>query len=132
VGAVGFLALLVPVWPVVVGLRGIDSVLHNSFFRNGYELLFVPMDSSTRRRTKTLLDVVCDRLGEAAGSALVQGLVIAGVLTLRPTLLTLTVIIAVAAFWVVPQALASWEPPARPLAKPPARGAWRRRAKSTA
>jgi len=100
VGAVGFVALLVPVWPLVVVLRGIDSVLHNSFFRSGYELLFVPMDSSTRRRTKTLLDVVCDRLGEAAGSALVQGLVIAGVLTLRPTVLTLTVIIAVAAFWV--------------------------------
>jgi len=100
VAALGTLALLVPVWPVLVVLRAADSVLHTSLFRSGYELLFVPMDADIRRRVKTILDVVCDRLGEAGGSALVQLVVIAGVVTVRPTLLTMTVIIAGVAFLV--------------------------------
>jgi len=100
VGTVGAVALLIPVWPLLVVLRGVDSVLHNSIFRSGYELLFVPMDFGTRRRTKTVLDVVCDRIGEAAGSALVQVVVMVGVFSLLPTLLTLTVVTAAAAFWV--------------------------------
>ena len=98
VAAVGVLSLVVPAWPMIATLRAVESVLHNSLFRSGYELLFVPMDAATRRRAKTVLDVVCDRLGEAFGSVLVQFLVIAGVLALVPTLLTLTVVLAGAAF----------------------------------
>jgi AAA family ATP:ADP antiporter len=100
VGVLGTLALLVPVWPVLVVLRAVDAALHNSFFRSGYELLFVPMDPDIRRRFKTTLDVICDRIGEAAGSALVQLTVMVGVVSVRPTLLTITVTIAVVAFWV--------------------------------
>jgi hypothetical protein len=99
-GLLGILAMVLPTWPLLVVLRGADSVLHNSLFRNGYELLFVPMDPDTRRRTKTILDVTCDRVGEAAGSALVQMVVMAGILAVRPTLLTIAVTIAVAAFWI--------------------------------
>ncbi len=100
VGVAATLALLVPAGPLIVLLRAVESVLHNSLFRSGYELLFVPMDAATRRRTKTTLDVVCDRVGEAAGSALVQIIVMAGVLSLRPTLLVATLVIAATAFWV--------------------------------
>ena len=100
VGALGVLALLVPVWPLLVLSRAADAVLHNSLFRGGYELLFVPMDPDIRRRAKTILDVVCDRLGEAAGSALVQLVVMAGVMSVRPTLLTITVMISSIAFFV--------------------------------
>jgi hypothetical protein len=56
----------------ITALRGLDAVLHNSLFRSGYELLFVPMDARMRNRAKTVLDVVCDRAGEAAGSGIVQ------------------------------------------------------------
>ena len=100
VGLLGTVALLVPAWPLLVVLRGADSVLHGSLFRSGYELLFVPMDPDIRSRAKTTLDVVCDRVGEAAGSAMVQLAVMAGVVAVRPTLLTMTVTIAIVAFWV--------------------------------
>jgi hypothetical protein len=100
VGAFGTLALLVPVWPLLVILRAVDAALHNSLFRSGYELLFVPMDPDIRRRVKATLDVVCDRIGEAAGSVLVQITVMAGVVSVRPTLLIITVTIAVVAFCV--------------------------------
>jgi hypothetical protein len=72
VGAVGLVALVFPVWPVITSLRGLDAVLRNSLFRSAYELLFVPMDAHLRNRAKTILDVVCDRAGEAAGSGIVQ------------------------------------------------------------
>jgi hypothetical protein len=97
VATVGALALIVPAWPVITLLRAVEAVLHNSLFRSGYELLFVPMDAATRRRAKATLDVICDRVGEAAGSALVQLAVLAGTFSLRPTLLTATVVIAAAA-----------------------------------
>lgn len=100
VGALGALALFAPVWPLLVVLRGADSVLRNSLARSGYELLFVPMDAATRRRAKTTLDVVCDRVGEAAGSALVQMAVMVGVASIRPTLLTIAVTLAIVAFLV--------------------------------
>ena len=100
VGAAAALALVVPSWSLIVLLRTVESVLHNSLFRSGYELLFVPMDPATRRRAKTTLDVVCDRLGEAAGSALVQIVVMAGVLSRGPTLLAATLVMAAGAFWV--------------------------------
>jgi ATP:ADP antiporter, AAA family len=72
VGAASTIALVVQGWPVITGLRGLDAVVRNSLFRGGYELLFVPMDARTRTRAKAILDVICDRLGEAAGSGVVQ------------------------------------------------------------
>jgi MFS family permease len=77
VGVAGAVALIFPVWQVVVLLRGVEAVLRYSFFRSGYEMLFVPMDAKERSRVKTFLDVTCDRAGEAFGAVLVQALVFA-------------------------------------------------------
>ena len=65
-------------WIAIAALRALESVLRGSLFRSGYELLFVPMDSGTRRRAKGILDVICDRAGEAAGSGIVQLLLFVG------------------------------------------------------
>jgi hypothetical protein len=100
VGAVGVVALVFPVWPVIAALRGLDAVVRNSLFRNGYELLFVPMDARTRNRAKTVLDVVCDRAGEAAGSAIVQLVLLVGVISLSSSLLALALLFAGVALWV--------------------------------
>ncbi len=62
-------------------LRGTELVLRNSLFRGGYELLFTPVAPERKRATKTLIDVGCDRAGDAAAS----GLVLLAV-TLAPTL----------------------------------------------
>ena len=52
---------------MLTALRGMDAIVRNSLFRGGYELLFMPMDARTRNRVKAVLDVICDRVGEAAG-----------------------------------------------------------------
>ena len=62
-------------WQIIAVLRGIESVLRDSLFRSGYEMLFVPMDAKERSRMKTFLDVTSDRAGETMGAAIVQVLV---------------------------------------------------------
>jgi len=93
-------ALILPGWPIITTVRVVEAVLRNSLFRSGYELLFVPMDPVVRRRAKTMLDVVCDRAGEAAGAGLVQLFLLASVASLSSSLLAVTVIIAGFSFWV--------------------------------
>jgi hypothetical protein len=99
VGAAAASALLVPIWPLVIAARAIESVLRGSLFRSGYELLFVPMDGVERRRGKTFLDVSCDRVGEAAGAGLVQVLLAVAVASLTGGLLFAVVVLAAAALW---------------------------------
>jgi hypothetical protein len=99
VGLAGLVALLLQGWPPVVALRGIESVLRSSFFRNAYELLFVPMDPGERQRVKTSLDVTCDRAGEAAGAAVVQAVLVAGVTVARGWLLTVVFLLAALTLW---------------------------------
>jgi hypothetical protein len=100
VGLASAIALLVPGWPIVAAVRGVDAVLRNSLFRGGYELLFVPMDPVVRRRAKTVLDVVCDRVGEAVGAGVVQLFLLAAVAPLGSSLLAVTVVIAGVSFWI--------------------------------
>jgi hypothetical protein len=70
-GLTSGLALLYPIFPMFAIERGVESVLRGSLFRSGYELIFVPMDPEEKRRTKTFLDVTCDRAGDALGAAIV-------------------------------------------------------------
>jgi AAA family ATP:ADP antiporter len=99
VAAASAVAFLFQLWPVIAALRGIESVLRGSFFRSGYELLFVPMDPNERRRVKTMLDVTCDRAGEAAGAGIVQLLLLAGVASITGSLLTVALVFAATSFW---------------------------------
>ena len=99
VGAASLVGLLFQGWPVIAALRGTESVLRGSLFRSGYELLFVPMDPRDRRRVKTILDVTCDRAGEAAGAGIVQLLLLAGVASISSSLLALVLVLAAASFW---------------------------------
>ena len=78
VGRMGALALLYGSFPVFVAVRGIESVLRGSFFRSAYELIFVPMAPAEKHRTKTFLDVTCDRIGDAVGAGVVQVLLLVG------------------------------------------------------
>jgi len=100
VGVASAVALILSGWPIITAVRAVEAVLRNSLFRSGYELLFVPMDPLERRRAKTMLDVVCDRTGEAAGAGLVQLFLLASVASLSSSLLAVIVIIAGVSFWV--------------------------------
>lgn len=52
--------------------RGSEYVVRGSFFRSGYEVFYSPIPPREKRAAKNLIDVVCDRAGDAAGSALMQ------------------------------------------------------------
>ena len=53
-------------------VRGAQAVLRNSLFRSAYELLYTPLAQERKRPTKAIVDVGVDRLGTAAGSAVVM------------------------------------------------------------
>lgn len=70
----GTVSVLVPrLWTVVLA-RGSESVLVNSWYRSGYELLFTPVPPKTKRPTKTFIDVGFDRLGTAIASGVILAL----------------------------------------------------------
>ena len=90
--------LFLPAWPMLVVARGTESLLRTTTFRNGYELLFLPMDATLRNRTKPVIDVICDRIGEMFGSLIVQVTLFAAVASTSP-LLAVVVALAAASFW---------------------------------
>lgn len=72
VGSGALLTLLAPVFPVFTLFRLLESSLRGSFFRAGYEVLYIPIRAADKRAAKTLIDVACDRAGDAVGSGIVQ------------------------------------------------------------
>ena len=68
--AFGALALGAPSLVTAALQRGVEGVLGGSLFRSAYEILFTPLPQTLKRPTKTAIDVVFDRLGMMAGSAL--------------------------------------------------------------
>ncbi len=78
-GVTTVVALVFPRFLPIVAARATEAVFRGSWFRSGYELLFVPMTPDDKRRVKTFLDVTCDRAGDAAGAAIVQGLIVVAI-----------------------------------------------------
>jgi len=64
----GALGIALPSTWVLVLLRGSGVVLESSLFRAAYEPLYAPLPVAQKRAKKTLIDVACDRVGEALGS----------------------------------------------------------------
>jgi hypothetical protein len=64
----GVLGIALPATWVMVLLRGSAVVLESSLFRAAYEPLYAPLPVAQKRSKKTLIDVACDRVGEALGS----------------------------------------------------------------
>jgi hypothetical protein len=67
----GAAALVFPGLPSMIVTRGSESALRGSLFRAGYEILYTPVAADQRRAAKSIIDVGCDRLGDAIGGALV-------------------------------------------------------------
>ncbi|MBL8292490.1 MAG: hypothetical protein JNN08_11675 [Bryobacterales bacterium] len=72
VGGGALVTLLAPIFPVFTLFRLFESSLRGSFFRAGYEILYTPVPAAEKRAAKTLIDVGCDRAGDAVGSGIVQ------------------------------------------------------------
>ncbi len=81
--------------------RGLEAVLRGSLFRAGYELLYTPIPPAEKRATKTIVDVGCDRLGDAIGAGITALVLLRVPIASTPTLLVLSVVIAAATLGVV-------------------------------
>lgn len=103
VAAFALLAGLVDVFALLVALRAVESVLANSIHRASYELFFTPLPQSTKRPTKTIVDVAATRIGDALGSSIVLiGLAVSSNLSIRVPIL-IAAGAAFAAFTLVPR-----------------------------
>ena len=92
-------ALLVPSFTVTTALRGLELIMRGSLFRAGYELFYTPIPPREKRSVKVLIDVGCDRLGDAAGAAIVQLAIWLGPALARPELLGLSILFAFLSAW---------------------------------
>lgn len=93
--AVASVSIFVPGLAAATTLRGTDSVLRNSLYRSGYELLYTPVGRRDKRATKTLIDVGFDRLGDAVGAAMIHVLLLVGDEASRVTMLGLVVALSI-------------------------------------
>lgn len=93
VGIGSTVALLIPVYPLVVALRALEMVLRGSLFRSGYEFLYTPVPPSDKRAVKTIVDVGFDRMGDAVGAGAVQLMMWLGPALARPEILGLAMVL---------------------------------------
>ena len=90
-------ALLAPGLVAAAIARAADRVARTSLYRSAYELLYTPVPPRKKRATKSIIDVLCDRLGDAVGGAVVS-IVLALVATqTERVLLVVTIGLALAA-----------------------------------
>jgi hypothetical protein len=61
--------LLLPGFPAIAGIRGMEILVRGSFYRTAYELFYAPIPPGEKRAVKSLIDVGADRAGDAVGSA---------------------------------------------------------------
>lgn len=67
--------LVAPVLWAATALRGGENAVRNSFYRAGYELLFVPLAPPDKRLVKPVLDTLIERVADAIGAGVVLLLV---------------------------------------------------------
>lgn len=100
VGAGSLASLAFPFFPVTSLTRMLEFVFRGSLFRSGYELFYTPIPPAEKRAVKSMIDVGCDRLGDAVGSAIVQTALIAAPAAFRNVILGITAISAAISLWI--------------------------------
>ncbi len=82
----GLANLVLPVLATATAARAGEAVLRNSLWRSAYELLYTPVPPAEKRAVKTIIDVGCERLGDALGGGLVRIILLVGPLVALPLL----------------------------------------------
>jgi hypothetical protein len=99
VGAGALGALLVPLFPVFAIVRSLEFVLRGSLYRSAYELLYTPVRPDEKRAAKTIIDVACDRAGDAIGGGIVQLFLLVGASFASSELLGIALTLGCAGVW---------------------------------
>ena len=89
-------AIAIPGLPSAAVARGVEQVTRNGLYRTGYELLFTPLQPQDKRSTKALVDVGVVRLGDIAGSAIVQLTLVVAAVGVTNVLLGLAILFSIA------------------------------------
>ncbi len=89
-------AIAIPGLPSAAAARGVEQVTRNGLYRTGYELLFTPLQPEHKRSTKALVDVGVVRLGDIAGSAVVQLTLVVAAVGVINILLGLAILLSIA------------------------------------
>jgi AAA family ATP:ADP antiporter len=100
VGAGSIMALVVPVFATIASARGLELILRGSLFRAGYELFYTAVPPRDKRAVKVLIDVGCDRTGDALGAGIVQIAIWLGPDLARTELLFSAIVLALVAAWI--------------------------------
>jgi hypothetical protein len=79
-------------------LRGVEAILQSSFFRSGYELLFLPVSAQQKRSTKAFIDVGADRMGDVVGGGIIRAVILLPAVLSGRLLIVLAVLISIAGF----------------------------------
>ncbi len=77
--------------------RGAESILSNSVFRGGYEVLFTPVAAREKRAVKPLADVGAARVGDLVAAAIAQGVLAVSLFHAPAILTSLALVVSVAA-----------------------------------
>ncbi len=93
-------ALIIPAFGMTASVRAVELILRGSFFRSGYELFFTPIPPRDKRAVKTVIDVGCDRFGDALGAGALQLLILLGPMYARVEILLVTIGLAAASVWI--------------------------------
>ena len=93
-------ALVAPGLSTAALARGTDTILSNSLFRGGYEVLFTPVSAREKRAVKPLVDVGAARSGDLIAAGIAQGVLVLSMLY-APTILTALALVASVAAIVV-------------------------------
>lgn len=64
-------AAITPKLLTVVAAKGSESILANSFFRSGVELLYAPVPAARKRAAKAIVDVIAQRTGDLLGGGFI-------------------------------------------------------------
>ncbi len=91
--ATGTLTLVMRSLITAALMRGSANLLYNSFFRTGFEVLYMPIPAEQKRTGKVMIDVGADRAGDMVGGLLVMGILLLPVFT-ESILLILVLVMA--------------------------------------
>jgi ATP:ADP antiporter, AAA family len=86
--------LAVPGVGAAAAARAVQTVLYNSLFRSGYEVLFTPIAPRDKRSAKAIIDVGCERAGDAASGGLIRILLMLPAVFALPAILVLGAVAA--------------------------------------
>jgi hypothetical protein len=89
-------AIVIPGLTSAVVARGTDSVLSNSLYRGGYEVLFTPVPARDKRTIKSVVDVGASRSGDLLAAGIAQGIVLFSMPLQGTVLLAIAVVLSVA------------------------------------